>query len=328
MTVAEVLLKSGWTQAQIDALDAKAMSGLNEFVGGIEKTAAEKEAAAKAAAEKAEADRKAAEASAVLAKEAEEKAALSKRSVDEFWRDTYNPGMAAAEAEKARLAKIAADAQAEAAFYKTQRESYLKTLNIDPANAPEFKPATEPEKKETPTPGSPVLVSQDDFLKRVDKGVFTIQDIGWKYQQLYGAPIPVSPSELVAQADALKLSPMEYASRTFKFAEKEAERRAADAKAHDDKIAADAVAARDAAHKAEVEKLQSEFNAEKRKIAEQSGNNPDTRTPPGSSKFSELQRATKAGERKDPTRMTAQERRQVTLENIHKAVEEREQAVA
>jgi len=327
MTVAEVLLKSGWTQAQIDALDAKAMSGLNEFVGSIEKTAAEKEQAAKAAAEKAEADRKAAEASAVLAKEAEEKAALSKRSVDEFWRDTYNPGVAKWEEERAKLAKEAADRAAEAAFYKTQRESYLKTLNIDPASAPEFKPATEPEKKEPPTPGSPTF-SQDDFLKRVDKGVFTIQDIGWKYQQLYGAPIPVSPSDLVAQADALKLSPMEYAARTYKFAEKEAERRAAEAKAHDDKIAADAVATRDAAHKAEVEKLQGEWNAEKRKLAEQTSNNPDTRTPPGSAKFSDLQRATKAGERKDPTRMSPEERRRYTLENIHKTIEERETAVA
>ena len=29
MTLAEVLLKSGWNQAQIDALDAKALSGLD-----------------------------------------------------------------------------------------------------------------------------------------------------------------------------------------------------------------------------------------------------------------------------------------------------------
>ena len=61
---------------------------------------------------------------------------------------------------------------------------------------------------------------------------------------------------------------MEYASRTFKFAEKEEERRVAAAKAHDEQIAAAATAAKDAEHKAEVEKMQSEFNAEKRKLAE------------------------------------------------------------
>lgn len=331
MTLQEVLLKSGWSQTQIDALDAKAMSGLTEYVTTVEKTATEKELAAKAAAEKAEADRKAAEASAAAAKVAQDAAELSKRSVDEFWQNTYNPGMAAAESDKAKLAKEAADARAEAAYYKTQRESYLGTLGIKPEDAPVFTPAavTPPAVDPNKTPGTPTFVDPNVIVGRVGDGMNTISDIAWKYQTLYnGAPLPIPPSQLIAQADALKLTPAQYAARTFKFAEKEAEAAAAAAKKHDEDIAAAAVAAKDAEHKAEIKKVQDEFAAKERLRAEQGGSNGDLRTPPGSSKFSDLQRATKAGERKDPTRMTPEERRKTTLDNIHKAVEEREAVVA
>jgi hypothetical protein len=111
ITLAEVLLKSGWTQEQIDALDAKARTGLTDYVTGIEQTAAQKEKAAQDLAVKAEADRKAQEAAVVAAKAAQEAAELQNRSVKDFWDNTYNPGIAAAEAEKTRLAKEAADAK-------------------------------------------------------------------------------------------------------------------------------------------------------------------------------------------------------------------------
>jgi hypothetical protein len=279
---------------------------------------------------KAEADRKAAEASEAAAKAAQEKAEYEQRGTKEFWDNTFTPGMAAAEEEKKRLAKIAADALAESAFYKAQRESYLGTLGIKPEDAPVFTPAAvtpPPAVDPNKTPGTPVY-SEDAFLKRVDKGVYTIQDIGWKYQQLYGMPIPISPSELVSKADALKLNPMEYAARTFKFAEKEEERRQADARKHDDEIRSAATAERDAAHKSEIEKMQSEFNAKEKLRAEQNSSNPDTKLPPGSAKFTELKKAQAAGERPDPTRMTQDQRRKLTVENIHKAIEEREAVVA
>jgi len=74
--------------------------------------------------------------------------------------------------------------------------------------------------------------------------------------------------------------------------------------------------------------LQDEFNAKEKLRAEQGGNNPDTKLPPGSAKFTDLKRAVAQGERPDPTKMSQQERRQLTLNNIHKAVEEREAVVA
>jgi len=328
MTIAEVLLQSGWTQAQIDALDAKALSGLNGYVTSVQTAAEQKEKAAVEAAAKAEADRKAAEDSAAAAQAAKDAAELANRNVTDFWNNTYNPGVAAWEKERNDLAKKEADAAAEAAFYKAQREGYLGTLGIKPEDAPTFTPPNTPAVDPNKTPGTPTFVDPQVVISRVGDGMNTINDIMYKHQVLYGKPLPIPPSQLIAQADALKLSPMEYATRTFKFAEREQEQRLAAAKAHDDEIAAKAVAEKDEAHKAELKKLQDEFNAKEKLRAEQGGNNPDTKLPPGSAKFTDLKRAVAQGERPDPTKMSQQERRQLTLNNIHKAVEEREAVVA
>ena len=317
MTLQEVLLKSGWSQAQIDALDAKAMSGLTEYVSSAEQNAV-----------KAETDRKAAEAQAAAAREAQEKAELGVRSSQEFWNNVYAPGMAEAEAEKTKLAKEAADARAEAAFYKTQRESYLGTLGIKPEDAPVFTPAAvTPPASSQVTPGTPKF-DEKALYSRLDTGIGTIADIQWRHQNLYGKPLPMSPSDLIKNAENLKLPTMEYAARTFKFAEKEQEQRVAAAKAHDDGIAAAAAQAKEAEWKAKMDAREAEITAERKKIAQGQGHNPDVKVPPGSSKYAETRRQVQAGERPDPLKMTQQERRQTTLSNIHKALEERQQAVA
>ena len=326
-TLKEVLLQSGLTQEQIDALDAKVINSLGGVLTSAEQAQADavaKQTEAANAAAKAEADRKAAETAQAAAKAAQDAADLQKRSVDEFWNNTYNPGVAAWGEEKARLAKEAADRAAEAAFYKAQRESYLGTLGIKPEDAPEFKPATDPAKPVV-TPGTPTFTDPNVLVAKVGDGFNVITDIAWKYSQLYpGQSLPIAPSELIKQADALKLSPSDYAARTFKFAEKEAERAAAAAKAHDDEIAARVTAEKEAAHKAEMEAKQKAWDAEKVKLAEQFSPNPNVNTPPGSAKFADLRRAQQAGERKDPLTMTAEERRKATLTNIHKAIEERQ----
>jgi hypothetical protein len=330
ITLAEVLLKSGWTQEQIDALDAKARTGLTDYVTGIEQTAAQKEKAASELAVKAEADRKAQEAAVVAAKAAQEAAELQNRSVKDFWDNTYNPGIAAAEAEKTRLAKEAADAKAEAAFYKAQRESYLGTLNIKPEDAPVFTPpaATIPAVDPNKTPGTPTFTI-NQVREELGNSLGTVANIQWEYRNLYGREMPISPTELLRQSEANKFKdPATYANSIFKFAEKREEIRQAEAKAHDDAIAAAAVAAKDESHKLELKKITDEFSAKERLRAEQAGSNPDTKLPPGSSKFSDLRRAQQAGERKDPTKMTPQERRQTSLDNIHKALEERQAVVA
>jgi len=333
--LADVLKQSGWSQEQIDALDARAMQGFTNVLTAaeqVEKSALEKEQAAQAAAVKAEADRKAAETAQAAAKVAQDQAELNKRSVDEFWNTTYNPGVAAWEAERAKLAKEAADRAAEAAFYKAQRESYLGTFGIKPEDAPEFKPAAVDPAKPAGgfvpgKDGSPVF-NPSEFIGRATDGMNTIANISWKYQTLYGnQPLPMAPSELIAKADQLKLSPMEYASRTFKFAEREEEQRLAAAKKHDDEIAAQAAAARDAEWKTKYEAQQAEFAAKEKLRAEQGGNNPDVRIA-ASSKFSEVQRAVKANEMPDPLMMNENQRRAQTAKMIRETVAAKDSAAA
>jgi hypothetical protein len=334
-SLAEVLKQSGWSQEQIDALDAKAAAGFNTILttaSQAEMTAAEtlaKSQAEKAAAEKAVAD----------AKAAQDAAELNNRSVKEFWEGTYNPGIAAWDKERQELAKKAADAAAEVAFYKTQRES-LKAAGIIPADAPVFTPpAPDPNANNgngtrdaqgrfVPGPtGSPVF-DTNAVVSRVGDGMNKIQNIMWKYQTLYsGQPLPMSPSELIAKADQLKLDPMEYASRTFRFAEKEEEQRQAAAKAHDDQVAATAAAAKESEWKAKLDEREKEFAAKEKLQAERHANNPDQRVVV-SSKIPELQRQVVSKEIPDPLMMNENQRRANTAKMIRDQIEASKQAAA
>ena len=328
-SIAEVLKQSGFTDEQIAAMDAKAVTALGSAWSTTEQTAA-------TAAAKAEADRKAAEDAVAAAKAAQEATELQKRSVDEFWQNTYNPSVAAWETEKAKLAKEAADAAAEAAYYKAQREGYLKTLNIDPANAPEFKkpnvdPNADPGQRDAQgrfinNPNPPFDVNT--VISRVGDGMNMIQNIMWKYQTLYGGqPLPMSPAELIAKSDQLKLNPMEYASRTFRFAEKEEEQRQAAAKAHDDSVAKMERDKADAEWKAKLEDREKEFAAKEKLMAERGGNNPDQRVVV-SSKIPELQRKVDLKEMPDPLMMNENQRRANTAKMIRDSIAQKDATAA
>src|SRR5271157_5822631 len=104
-TVAEVLKQSGWSQEKIDALDAQALSGLNTHINTVYQTAEQKEKSASELAVKAEADRKAQEAAVVAAKAAQDAAELQNRNNQDFWTNTFSPGISAWETEKKELAK-------------------------------------------------------------------------------------------------------------------------------------------------------------------------------------------------------------------------------
>lgn len=327
-TLAEVLKQSGLSQEQIDALDAKVMNSL----GGVLTTAEQKEKSAQDAAVKAEADRKAAEASAAAAKSAQEAAELQKRSVDEFWQNTYNPGVAAWETEKSQLAKKAADEAAMAAFYKAQNDA-LREQGIILKEAPSFTtPVVNPDStngqgKFVPGPtGSPVF-DTNTVIRRVGDGMNTIQNIMWQHQKLYGTPLPIPPSELISKADAVKMSPMEFAARTFRFAEKEEELRQAEVKRHDDEIRASAAAEKENEWKKKMDEREAEFAAKEKLRAEQGGNNPDVRSGV-SSRIPELQRKVETKEVPDPLMMNENQRRAQTARMIRDAISQKDQAVA
>jgi predicted metal-binding transcription factor (methanogenesis marker protein 9) len=337
-SLAEVLRQSGWSQEQIDALDAKAVTGFNTVLT----TASQAETTAAETLAKAQADKAAAEKAVADAQAAKEAAELKDRSVQEFWNNTYNPGIAAWEKERQELAKAAADATAEAAYYKAQRETYLGKLGIKPEDAPVFTPVVVDPKAANPNgngtrdaqgrfvpgpTGSPVF-DPNVVISRVGDGMNKIQTIMWKYQTLYdGQPLPMSPSELIQKADQLKLDPMEYASRTFRFAEKEEEQRQAAAKVHDDQVASTAAAAKEAEWKAKLDEREKEFAAKEKLHAERNANNPDQRVVV-SSKIPELQRKVETKELPDPLLMNENQRRANTAKMIRDTIAANKEAAA
>lgn len=340
-TVAEVLAQSGFTKEQIEAIDKKQLQAfetiLTESTSAAQKAEAERKAAAEAAA-RAEEERKAAAA-------ALDRVQLEGRSNVDFYETKIVPGLTGWQNEKNDLASRLANAEALAAFYKTQNEK-AREGGFVAADAPVFTPPAPPAGQVTPPAptrgpdgryvagpsGSPVFEGGFDpeaFKREAADATIELENLRWKYAQLYGgAPMPIAPSVLVQQANAQKLSVTDYASRIFNFQQKEQEAAAAAQKAHDDKIAQDAIAAKEAEHQAAIKKIQDEFAAKERARIEGGGNNPDLRTPPGASKFAEVRKAVAEGTRPDPLKMTDAERRAATRKMIHTEIAERETAGA
>ena len=129
-TLAEVLKQSGWTQAQIDALDAQAQTGLTNFVTGIYQTAEQKEQAAAESAKKAEEER-------VAAKAAQDAAELAQRANKEFYDTTIMPSLTGWEDKEKALQTEIANANARAAFYEAQNKG-AKDGGFIAADAPGF----------------------------------------------------------------------------------------------------------------------------------------------------------------------------------------------
>lgn len=342
-TLAEILQQTGFTKEQIEALDPKLSTALTGYMSSAE----QKEKEAVAAAAKAEADRKAAEESArqaealkAAAKAAQDAAELEKRSNVEFYETKVMPGLLGFEEEKKQIELARINAASEATFYKNQVEE-LKKAGLLPSSSPNFVMPTNTPGNDNNNQnrdgqgrfvagnsGSPTFVNPAEIAGKIGDVAGTITDIQWKYSTLFGKPLPIAPSQLIAQADAQKLSPMDYAARTFGFAQKEQEMAQAAAAAHDEQVKAAAIAARDAEHKAEIEKMRAEAEAERKKLAERMmGNNPDVKVAT-TAKIAEVARAVKAGERKDPLKMTDAERRAATRNAIHQEIAARETAVA
>lgn len=330
-----MLLKSGMTQQQIDALDAKVIQSFGGVLTAAQEAALKAESDKKAATEaaaKAEAERKAAAADL-------DRAGLERRSNVEFYEQKIVPGLTSWEEEKKKLMSDLTNANAMANYYKTQNEG-ARESGFVPKEAPVFTPpagVTPPAAAgggaayvpNVPgsTPGSPVFqFDPNTFKKEMAGATLEIENLRWKYGQLFGGkPLPISPGELIAQAEANKLSPTDYASRIFKFSDREAEMAREVAAAHDAEIAKTATAELEKKHADEVKRLQDEFNAKERARIENGGNNPDVRQI-GPSRVTELRKAVAEGTRPDPLKMTDAERRLATRKAIHSEIADREMA--
>lgn len=266
-TVQEILKQTGLSDEQITALDTKAVQAFTSVLS--------------------------------TAEQERQRAEVERRANAQFYAESIAPALDSWATEKANY-------DAQLGYYKSQIESAR-------ASGLEFAPPPGQQRDNQGryvagapggTPGSPTFTIQD-VRDGLGSTLGTLTDIQWKYQTLYGKPMPISPTELVRQAEAQRLDPATYAARTYQFAEKEAEQQRKTQEEHDAKIRADAEAARD------------------RHWAEKMGSNPDVRIAQ-SSRYADVQRAVKAGERPDPLMLNEQQRKQATRQAIRTEVIENE----
>jgi hypothetical protein len=315
-TVEEVLRESGFTAEQIAALEPKAITAFSGVLSAADKERAE-------------------------AKAAQDAAELAQRSNVDFYENRIAPSLVAWEEEKQKLENASAKALAEAAFYRTQAEEAKKSgfilaeapgfdaskfvpPNPNPANGGGQRDAQGRYVANAPggTPGSPQFFDVNKVYERAGDAVGVIADIQWEHQRLYGKPLPISPTELVRQADAVKLDPKVYAARTFNFDARRQQMAEEEAKVGREKIAAEAVAPWEQKLKEEQEASKKALADNDRKWAERVGSNPDVRMPQTNAKMTDINRAVKANEMPDPLSLNDQQRRALTSQMIRKDISE------
>lgn len=339
-TVLEILKQTGLSQEQIDAIDAKALSAF----GTMMTTAETERKAGTDAVAKADADFKAAKEAVATAEKnrqeaiaAREAAELAQRSNVDFYEQKIVPSLAGWDDEKQKLENARIAAESQAAFYRTQVEG-AKTGGFIPTDAPGYvPPTTDPAKRDAEgkyvaggggTPGSPTYMDPQKLAAQFSDKAAELSNIEWRYRSLYNGVMPIAPSQLIAEADAQKLNPTAYAEKRFNFSQREQELNAARTLEHETKLRTESAAAKDAEWQEKMKAREAEFAAEKKQLAEKSGNNPDVRVPAGSAKFADIKRAVEAGELPNPLKMTDAQRRAATTRQIHAAIAEREGAVA
>jgi hypothetical protein len=219
----------------------------------------------------------------------------------DFYENQIAPSLANWDEEKVRMDNERARIAAEVAYYKAQNEA-ARASGFIPSDAPGYQPPRDGQGRYVAngggTPGSPTF-EPAEIVKRASDGLAMISDVDWRHRQLFDKPLPISPSELIRQADARHISPMVYAEQVFNFKQREQELQQKQQEAHDNAIRKEATEQRD------------KFWAERR------GSNPDVHQPMENPRMTEVARAVKSGTRSDPLQMNENERRQQTRQMIH-----------
>ena len=200
-----------------------------------------------------------------------EAANAAKVEAEDFWEQKVTPALAGVD-------KRIAIANAEAAKYKAVLQTY-KDQGYDVPGDLLTAPVT------TVTPTTPTSFSRDDFqseMKSFAPTMVTVMSLSNQYQDLYGGPY-LTAEEDFAEAQAARKPYREYVKSKYKFEDKQKEKAAAADQARIDKIVTEKVA------------------AEKQKLVEQYGANPETRAPLAS-KFDKIE---KIAERKDSWKTAA-----------------------
>jgi hypothetical protein len=312
-TVEEVLRQSGFTSEQIAGMDQRAITAFSGVTASADKALADAQAA-------------------------QDAAELAQRSNIDFYENRIAPSLVQWEEEKQRLENNAARMAAETAFYRTQAEEAKKSGFVA-AEAPGFDvnkfvppnpnapPTRDPQGRYVAnapggTPGSPQFFDVNKVYERAGDAVGVIADVQWEHQRLFGRPLPISPTELIRQADSQKLSPSAYASRTFNFDARRQELAAQEEKARADKIAADAVAPLEQKLREQEEAHKKDLADNDRKWAERVGSNPDVRMPQTNAKMTDIAKGVVEKTIPDPLMLNDGQRRAMTAQMIRKDISE------
>jgi hypothetical protein len=157
--------------------------------------------------------------------------------------------------------------------------------------------------------------------ERAGDAVQIISDIQWEHQRLFGQPMPISPSDLIRQADSVKLDPKTFASRTFNFDARRQQMAEEEAKKREQAIRAEERAPFEQKLKEQEEQFKKDLASKEREIYERVGSNPDVRRPQENPHMTDIQRAVKANELPDPLTLNDQQRRALTAQMIRKDIE-------
>jgi hypothetical protein len=272
-TIQEVLKQSGWTDEQIAGLDQKAVQGFTQVLS--------------------------------TADQAREAAELKERQLKDYVATQINPMLDEYGTKNTNLS-------AEAAFYKAQAEA-AKANGFLPADAPGYAaPGATAAPRDPSTgqyvaggnavPGSPDL---KQYESKIGQAVFTLSDLQWKYQTLYGRPMPDAPSQLAQEAAAQHMSVVDYAAKKYGFQQKEQE-----------------VAQK--TRQEEIDRIVTEkVNEHKRQIAERQAN--PMLAAAETSQFSQIRKAVAEKKQADPLMQSKEERHQSTLAAIQREISEKEQ---
>ena len=266
-TVEDVLRETGLTDEQIAALDPKIKTGVTTLVTSANQTL--------------------------------EQAELAKRALAQQYDQEIAPALDRWANEKAEYdTKMAAY---EAALKAAKEGGFQVPAILTPPTPPVPPSGRDASGKfvagANQVPGSPQFVA--DLRKEAGAAIGSMLDLTWKYQTLYGKPMPDSPTVLIAEANAQRMDPITYAAKKYDFAGKEASIKAEETKKREDAI------------RTEVEtKLRKEF-------AEQTGSNPMVRRAEVS-RFSELAQAVSKNERPDPLKMNKEQRHANTRQQFLK----------
>jgi len=235
------------------------------------------------------------------AESAKEASELALRAQRDLYDTEIAPGLDRWANEKAQL-------EATAAFYKAQAEAG-KAGGFIPADAPGYVAATPPRNPagqfvegQNQVPGSPAFMASID--QKMANG---FSNMSWAMQEYArvnkGEFLPDDVQQLAVEAAQQKMPFRDYVNKKYDFP---AKREAATKAAEQARV--------DAAVKEAV-------TTKEREWTERAGSNPNVRQAE-TSRFAQMEKAVKAGERPNPLQMTREQRHQNTAQAIRKDIAE------